>query len=66
MKDAKLDSPGGKFLVSGTASLKGDLDFKLARSPNGATAAGYTISGTLVEPRVIRSVESRDASPSEN
>jgi len=54
MKDAKLDSPGGKFQVSGTASLKGDLDFKLARSPNGATGAGYTISGTLADPQVIR------------
>ena len=54
MKDARLDSPGGKFLVSGSASLKGELDFRLAKVPAGATAAGYTVTGTLGEPRVVR------------
>jgi hypothetical protein len=52
MKDARLDSPGGKFLVSGSASLKGELDFRLAKVPAGATAAGYTVTGTVGEPRV--------------
>jgi hypothetical protein len=37
--------------LSGTASLNRDLDLKLARLPLG-TAAGYTITGTLAEPRV--------------
>jgi uncharacterized protein involved in outer membrane biogenesis len=55
MKDASLDSAGGKFQVSGSASLNGQLDFKLARVPGSAAAAGYTISGTLAEPRVTRS-----------
>lgn len=55
MKDARLDSQGGRFQLSGTASLTGELDFKLARIPGGAAAAGYTISGTLSEPRVTRS-----------
>ena len=40
--------------MSGTASLKGELDVRLARAPNGAPVAGYTITGTLAEPRVIR------------
>lgn len=53
-KDAKLDSPGGQFEVSGTASLNGELDFKLASTPNSASGAGYTITGTVAEPRVIR------------
>jgi hypothetical protein len=53
MKDARLDSPGGKFLVSGSASLKGELDFRLAKVPAGATAAGYTVTGTVGEPRVV-------------
>jgi hypothetical protein len=53
MKDARLDSPGGKFLVSGSASLKGELDFRLAKVPAGATAAGYTVTGTAGEPRVV-------------
>jgi uncharacterized protein involved in outer membrane biogenesis len=57
MKDAKLDSPNGNFRLSGTASLKGELDFKLAARPNGPAAA-YTITGTVAEPRVIRSSSS--------
>jgi uncharacterized protein involved in outer membrane biogenesis len=55
MKDATLSSPAGKFRLSGTASLKGELDFNLARTFNGASAPGYTITGTLAEPRVIQS-----------
>jgi autotransporter translocation and assembly factor TamB len=54
IKDAKLDSADGKFQLSGTASLKGELDLRLARTSNGATGPGYTISGTLAEPRVSR------------
>jgi hypothetical protein len=53
MKDAQLDSAGGTFQVSGTASLKGELDLKLTKA-SGTAAAGYTISGTLAEPRVVR------------
>jgi autotransporter translocation and assembly factor TamB len=52
MKDAQLDSPDGKFQLSGTASLQGELDFRLARPPNGGARSGYTITGTLEEPRV--------------
>ena len=55
MKDAKLSSPAGKFELSGTSSLKGELDLKLARTSNGASVPGYTITGTLAEPRVIES-----------
>jgi len=54
MKDARLDSTGGIFQVSGTASLKGELDFRLAKAAGGTATAGYTISGTLAEPRVVR------------
>jgi hypothetical protein len=53
--DARLDSPGGQFEVSGTASLNGELDFKLVSTPSGAAAAaGYAVTGTVAEPRVIR------------
>jgi hypothetical protein len=55
LQDARLNSPDGKFQLSGTATLKGELDLKLARTPNAAVAAaGYTVTGTLAEPRVIR------------
>jgi hypothetical protein len=52
MNDAKLDSPDGKFQLSGTATLKGELDLKLARTLNSAAGAGYTVTGTLEAPRV--------------
>jgi hypothetical protein len=51
LKDVQLDSPDGKFQVNGTASLQGELDFRLARNSSG-TAPGFAISGTLAEPRV--------------
>jgi hypothetical protein len=53
--DAMLDSQAGKFQLSGTASLKGELDFKLARATNDASAAQYAITGTLAAPRVRQS-----------
>jgi len=52
IKDAKLDSPSGKFHLSGTASFKRELDLKLARSTSSGTAGGYAITGTLAEPHV--------------
>jgi hypothetical protein len=61
VKDAKLDSSSGKFLLSGTASLKQQLDLKLAADPNGSSAAGFTITGTLAEPRVSRSTAETQA-----
>jgi autotransporter translocation and assembly factor TamB len=54
VKEAKLDSASGKFLLSGTASLKQELDLKLAADPNSSPAAGFTITGTVAEPRVVR------------
>ena len=59
IKDAKLDSAEGKFLLSGTATLKRELDLKLAKPANGTTAKSYTISGTLAEPRVVPSAETQ-------
>jgi len=52
MRDAKLDSPSGKFHLSGTASFKRELDLKLTRSTSSGTAGGYAITGTLAEPHV--------------
>ena len=54
MRDAMLDSPDGKFQLSGTASLGGELDFTLARTA-GRSAAGYTITGPLAKPDVSQS-----------
>lgn len=52
LKDAKLNSPDAQFQLSGSASLKGDLDLKLVRTPPGSIAPGYTVTGTLGSPRV--------------
>jgi hypothetical protein len=61
VKDAKLDSASGRFLLSGTASLKQELDLKLTADPRGSPAAGFTITGTLAEPRVSRSATETQA-----
>ncbi len=57
MEEGQMESPEGLFRVSGTASLGRELDLKLARSPaiNAASSAppGYTITGTVTEPRVV-------------
>ncbi|MGA1987645.1 MAG: AsmA-like C-terminal region-containing protein [Candidatus Sulfotelmatobacter sp.] len=53
VKDSGLESAGGKFQVSGNATLQGELDFRLTRNPGGA-APGFAISGTLAEPRVAQ------------
>jgi hypothetical protein len=50
-KDAGLDSPAGRFQVSGTASLRRELNLKLVRTASG-TPTGYSITGMLAAPRV--------------
>lgn len=53
IKDAKLDSPDGKFLVSGSASFKRELDFKLTPVAGGGTGGtSYAITGSLSTPQV--------------
>jgi len=49
---AELDSPDGSYELSGTATLQHEIALTLTHVPNGAAVAGYTISGTLAEPRV--------------
>jgi uncharacterized protein involved in outer membrane biogenesis len=49
--EAQLDSPSGKFRMSGTAALNQDLELKLTRGGNGSSV-GYAINGTLADPRV--------------
>jgi hypothetical protein len=48
IQEGKLDTPGGMFEVSGTASLGRALNVRLTRSG----APGFNITGTLPEPRV--------------
>jgi hypothetical protein len=51
IKDAKLDSASGTFLVNGTASFKREIELRLVQ-PAGASGTAYTITGTLAEPQV--------------
>jgi hypothetical protein len=60
MKDASLDSADGKFQLSGTASWQRELDLKLMRTA-GNTATGYSITGTLSEPRIAPRAGSEQA-----
>lgn len=50
--DGRLESADGVYEVSGTATLKREIDFKLARVPVGVGNAVYSVTGTLAEPRV--------------
>ena len=56
LEDGQLDSPQGQFGVSGTASLGRELNLRLVRSTGVNSAipvpTGYTITGTVTEPRV--------------
>ncbi len=54
LKDARIDSRNGKFELSGTASAKHELDFRLTSSANGMASPKYSIGGTLAEPQVNR------------
>jgi len=58
IKEARLSSPGNTFRVSGSVSLSREIDLKLARSPFmtplHGTSRGYTITGTLAQPRVLQ------------
>lgn len=51
IEDATVDSDSGQFQLSGTASLKGDLELKLVRSTS-TQGSGFLITGTLAEPRI--------------
>ena len=64
IKDAKLDSPEGRYQLSGTASLTREVDFRLKGAPDNPTI-GYTITGTLAEPRVspLRGTEQAQLKP---
>ncbi len=55
IKEARLDSPSGKFQLSGTALLTRELDLKLTSKPDAAGAAKtYAVGGTVAEPRVTQ------------
>jgi AsmA-like C-terminal region len=47
--DGSLETPNATYMVSGTASLSGDLNFKLTRDKN----SGLDVTGTLDEPHVL-------------
>jgi len=59
IQQGKLETPGGIYQLSGTASLTRTLDLKLVR----AGAPGFNIIGPLTEPRVapVRAQETQAA-----
>jgi hypothetical protein len=52
ISSAKMDSPTGKYQISGTASLKRELDLKLTRASADVATSGYAITGTLAAPQI--------------
>lgn len=64
--DSELVSPDATYRLSGTASLKREVDVKLTRTSSGAENVGYSIVGTLEAPRVsplARTEQARLKSP---
>jgi hypothetical protein len=51
VSDGQLDSPGGNYKVSGRATFQREIDFKMTPVPAGP-GGGYTVTGTLAQPRV--------------
>jgi uncharacterized protein involved in outer membrane biogenesis len=51
LDSAQLESPNGKYAISGTATLERDLDFKMTRT-RAEPRSGYEITGTIAKPRV--------------
>jgi hypothetical protein len=55
IKDGTLNSPAGRFHLTGTASFSEELDLKLEGKPDaGGVARAYAIRGTVAEPRVTQ------------
>jgi hypothetical protein len=55
IKDGTLNSPAGRFHLTGTASFSEELDLKLeGKSDAGGVARKYAIRGTVAEPRVTQ------------
>ena len=52
VSEGKLDSPEGNYEISGTATLKREIDFNMARVPAGSGTTSYSLTGTLAQPRV--------------
>lgn len=49
VKNATFETPGGKYALTGTASLKRQVEMKLAQVPTGGS---YAISGDLADPQI--------------
>ena len=51
--DGTLDSTEGKYVLSGTATLKREIEFTMSRISAGSGTA-YTVSGTVAKPHIAR------------
>ena len=51
VSDGQLDSPQGNYSLSGTATLQREIDFKMTPVST-RSGGGYTVTGTLAQPRV--------------
>jgi len=50
--DVMLDFAGGRYQLSGTASLRNAIDLKMTPVSSGGALPGYAITGTVSEPKV--------------
>lgn len=56
-----LNSPDGKFEISGTADFKQNIDLRITRLSAGSLGTAYSVGGTLAEPRVKQVGETEQA-----
>ncbi len=52
VSEGQLNAPEAKYELSGTAGLDRQIDFKITRDGATGSAAAYTVTGTLAQPRV--------------
>lgn len=52
LSDARLDSPPGKYEISGIATFKREIDLKMTPVPAGSGITAYSVTGTLAQPHV--------------
>ena len=54
VKEARIDAPDASYDLTGTATMKRELELTLTRTSGSASAGGYLIGGTLAQPHVKR------------
>ena len=61
VSDTEVDSPSGKFQLSGTATIDREVALRMTSLPGTTARGGYAISGTLEAPLVTPLAQNEQA-----